>query len=43
LLKLKKADGDDRGKLLNDLIFETKAEMDAEDVAYVEKKIERLK
>ncbi len=42
LLKLKKAKDTDRGKLLDDLIVETEAEMDAEDVAYVEKKIEKI-
>ena len=42
LLKLKKAKKEDMPKILNDLIIETEAEMDAEDVAYVEKKIEKL-
>ena len=42
LLKLKKAKKEDMAKMLDDLIIETEAEMDAEDVAYVEKKIDRL-
>jgi hypothetical protein len=42
LLKLKNAKEADKATLLNDLIIETEAEMDAEDVAYVEKKIERI-
>ena len=42
LLKLQKAEDASRTKLLSDLIVETEAEMDAEDVAYVEKKIDRL-
>ena len=42
LLKLKKANESIKVNLLEDLIAETEAEMDAEDVAYVEKKIERI-
>ena len=42
LLKLKKAKDADKAKLLDDLIVETEAEMDAEDVAYVEKKIAKI-
>ena len=42
LLKLKKTSEADRLKILNELILETEAEMDAEDVAYVEKKVEKL-
>ena len=40
LLKLKNAKKEDVYNVIDDLINETEAEMDAEDVAYVEKKFE---